>query len=78
MHGTCTAGYDDERGDYAVVPRDHICYRYEVVGIIGKGSFGQVVHTYAYIYIKMHIHMYYMHACPSGRLSMQSCNPVTT
>lgn len=36
-------GYDDERGDYLVVDGDHLCYRYEVVGIVGKGSFGQVV-----------------------------------
>lgn len=36
-------GYDDERGDYLVVEGDHLCYRYEIVGILGKGSFGQVV-----------------------------------
>ncbi|GMK57095.1 hypothetical protein CspeluHIS016_0309350 [Cutaneotrichosporon spelunceum] len=37
-------GYDDERGDYIVVEGDHLCYRYEVAGVLGKGSFGQVVH----------------------------------
>ena len=36
-------GYDDERGDYLVVEGDHMCYRYEVGHILGKGSFGQVV-----------------------------------
>lgn len=35
-------GYDDERGDYNIVPGDHLAYRYEVVDILGKGSFGQV------------------------------------
>lgn len=36
-------GYDDERGDYIIVPRDHLAYRYEVLDVLGRGSFGQVV-----------------------------------
>ncbi|CAO3620125.1 unnamed protein product [Cunninghamella blakesleeana] len=35
--------YDDERGDYQIVLRDHLAYRYEVLAILGKGSFGQVL-----------------------------------
>ena len=36
-------GYDDERGDYNIVKGDHLSYRYEIVDVLGKGSFGQVI-----------------------------------
>ncbi|KIJ44396.1 hypothetical protein M422DRAFT_131850, partial [Sphaerobolus stellatus SS14] len=36
-------GYDDERGDYLVIPHDHLAYRYEIIDSLGKGSFGQVL-----------------------------------
>ena len=32
--------FDDERGDYWIVTWDHIAYRFEIMEIIGKGSFG--------------------------------------
>ncbi len=40
--GGNNSGYDDEQGSYIHVPHDHIGYRYEVLKVIGKGSFGQV------------------------------------
>ena len=39
-------GYDDDRADYRVVIGDHIAYRYEITGLLGKGSFGQVVRCF--------------------------------
>lgn len=42
MGGANNSGYDDDQGSYIHVPHDHITYRYEVLKIIGKGSFGQV------------------------------------
>lgn len=36
-------GYDDERGDYEVNLRDHLAFRYEIVKLLGRGSFGQVL-----------------------------------
>ncbi|PKI83878.1 dual-specificity kinase [Malassezia vespertilionis] len=36
-------GYDDERGDYELNLRDHLAFRYEIVKLLGRGSFGQVL-----------------------------------
>ena len=41
-------GFDDDRGDYNVVMKDHMAYRYEVLEPVGKGSFGQAVKCYDY------------------------------
>lgn len=45
IHGTVNDlnwGYDDEEFNYKIVIGDHFNYRYEVLSILGKGSFGQV------------------------------------
>lgn len=42
LGGANNGGYDDDQGSYIHVPHDHIAYRYEVLKVIGKGSFGQV------------------------------------
>lgn len=39
-------GFDDENGSYKPVQHDHILYRFEILKILGKGSFGQVLKCY--------------------------------
>ena len=41
--GLPNCGYDDNRGEYQATPGDHIAYRYEIVSLLGQGSFGQVL-----------------------------------
>jgi dual specificity tyrosine-phosphorylation-regulated kinase 2/3/4 len=45
-HPVCNFGYDDERGDYLIQLKDHLDYRYEVIKVMGKGSFGQVLRCF--------------------------------
>ncbi|OMJ69227.1 hypothetical protein SteCoe_33100 [Stentor coeruleus] len=35
-------GYDDNDANYKVLIGDHLAYRYEILSMLGKGSFGQV------------------------------------
>jgi dual specificity tyrosine-phosphorylation-regulated kinase 2/3/4 len=36
-------GYDDQKGNYKIVVKDHIGFRYEIIQFLGKGSFGIAV-----------------------------------
>lgn len=44
--GPNNCGYDDQSGSYQVVPHDHVAYRYELLKVLGRGSFGQVLKAY--------------------------------
>ena len=41
--GIFNHGYDDEQGDYQVVMKDHLAYRFEILEFLGSGSFGQAI-----------------------------------
>lgn len=40
------SGYDDNKGDLYLTKHDHIGYRFEILSLLGCGSFGQVVKCY--------------------------------
>lgn len=39
-------GFDDSKGNYRITTGDHIAFRYEITGFLGKGSFGIAVECF--------------------------------
>lgn len=39
-------GFDDEDGDFRLIVNDHISYRYEILQVLGSGSFGRVIKVF--------------------------------
>ncbi|CAF4466366.1 unnamed protein product [Rotaria sp. Silwood2] len=46
ISATSVKDYDDENGSYMKMSKDHICYRFEILETLGKGSFGLVLRCY--------------------------------
>ncbi|CAF0909010.1 unnamed protein product [Rotaria sordida] len=46
ISATSIKDYDDENGSYMKMSKDHICYRFEILETLGKGSFGLVLRCY--------------------------------
>jgi dual specificity tyrosine-phosphorylation-regulated kinase 2/3/4 len=44
--GSDAKDYDDENGSFIKISKDHICYRFEVLETLGKGSFGLVLRCF--------------------------------
>lgn len=45
-HENSNYGYDDSHHSYRKIKGDHIAYRYEIRGLLGTGSFGEVLRAY--------------------------------
>ncbi|XP_059609866.1 putative dual specificity tyrosine-phosphorylation-regulated kinase 3 homolog isoform X3 [Phlebotomus argentipes] len=56
--GANNSDYDNDQGSYIHIPHDHVAYRYEVLKIIGKGSFGQVIDFGSSCYEEQRVYTY--------------------